>query len=116
MARSDHVKPKLSLISWIDIPRCRSTPARHAANPYRKESHPMLRRNTNIDWTLKITLLCILTIVQNYGYVYIRIFNNAHKYGYVFIRNQTDPDKDGATTEQTSIHRVLLIKKVLYLY
>ena len=27
---------------------CRSTPARHAANPYRKKSHPMLRRNSNI--------------------------------------------------------------------
>ena len=27
----------------------RSTPTRHAAKPYRKESHTMLRRNTNID-------------------------------------------------------------------
>ena len=26
---------------------CRSTPARHAAKPYRKKSHPMLRRNSN---------------------------------------------------------------------
>ena len=27
---------------------CRSTPARHAASPYQKKSHPMLRRNSNI--------------------------------------------------------------------
>ena len=48
---------------------CRSTPARHAANLHRKESHPMLRRNSNIDWTFNITLLCISTIVHIYGYV-----------------------------------------------
>ena len=41
---------------------------------------------------LIMTLLCILTVVHIYGYVYIRIPNNAHKYGYVFIRNLIDPD------------------------
>ena len=41
---------------------------------------------------LTMTLLCILTVVHIYGYVYIRILNNAHKCGYVFIRKLTDPD------------------------
>ena len=35
------------LDTWLNN-GCRSTPARHAANPYRKKSHPMLRRNSNI--------------------------------------------------------------------
>ena len=63
-----------------------------------------------------MTLVYILTVVHTYEYVYIRIPNNAHKYGYVFIRNQTDPDQDRNTTEQKSIHRAVLIEKVLYLY
>ena len=45
-----------------------------------------------VYWTLTITVSCILTVVHIYGYVYIRIPNNAHKNGYVFIRNQSDPD------------------------
>ena len=57
-----------------------------------------------------MTLLCILTVVHIYGYVYIRIFNNAHKHGYVFIRNLTDPDEDGNTTEQRSIHRAVFLE------
>ena len=63
-----NVKQGTSLI--FSKNRCRSTLARHAAKPYRKESHPMLRRNSNIDWTLNIPLLCILTVVHIYGYVY----------------------------------------------
>ena len=51
-----------------------------------------LEATQNIYKTLNMTLLCILTVVHIYGYVYIRILNNAHKYGYVFIRNVTDPD------------------------
>ena len=54
--------------------------------------------------------------MQIYGYVYIRILNNAHEYGYVFIRKQTDPDWDGTATDQTSTHRLLIIEKVLYLF
>ena len=46
----------------------------------------------------------------------ICILNNAHKYRHVFIRNQTDPDQDGTVTEQTSVHRVLIIEQGLFLY
>ena len=43
-------KRRLSMgMSFPQKRECRSTPARHAANPYRKESHPMLRGNSNID-------------------------------------------------------------------
>ena len=43
-------KRKLSMgMSFPQKGECRSTPARHAANPYCKENHPMLRRNSNID-------------------------------------------------------------------
>ena len=43
-------KRKLSIgMSFPKKGEFRSTPARHAANPCRKESHPMLRRNSNID-------------------------------------------------------------------
>ena len=43
-------KRRISMgMSFPQKGECRSTPPRHAANPYRKESHPMLRRNSNID-------------------------------------------------------------------
>ena len=37
---------KLPLLFKLYMWNCRSTPARHAANPYQKKSHPMLRRNS----------------------------------------------------------------------
>ena len=43
-------KRRLSIgMSFPQKGECRSTTARHAANPYHKESHPMLRRNSSID-------------------------------------------------------------------
>ena len=75
----------------------------------RKATQCLEETQTLTELSIK-TPLCILTIVQTNGYVYIRILNNAHKYGYVFIRNQTDPHGDLTSTEQTSIHRVLLIE------
>ena len=42
-------KKRLSMgLSFPQKGECRSTPARHVANPYRKKRHPMLRRNSNI--------------------------------------------------------------------
>ena len=42
-------KRKLSMgMSFPQRGECRSTPARHAASPYRKKIHPMLKRNSNI--------------------------------------------------------------------
>ena len=41
-------KRRLSIgMSFPQKGECCSTPARHAANPYHKKSHPMLRRNSN---------------------------------------------------------------------
>ena len=46
-------RQKRKLSKGMSFPKrggeCRSTPVRHAANPYRKESHSILRRNSNID-------------------------------------------------------------------
>ena len=66
---------------------CRSTPARHAANPYPKKSHPMLNSNSKHSLNLWLWfyyvfwLLCIYTDTCIYVSLTMHINTGTYLYG-----------------------------------